>query len=359
MPTGAGKSVLFMLPAWVEPGGVTIVVVPLKALKKDIIHRCKKIGIRCAVWDGRSQLDGAFIVLVTPEKVTSEEFGTFINRIRQTRRLDRIVIDECHVILNDQLDFRKHLQELGGLTSAETQMVLLTATLPPTEEDRLYKGMYWKREEVHMIRASTVRRNVRYSVDNGGATPADRDVQLEEMVGEVLRDASQPEGKVVIMCESKPKVREIVEAGLFPCEMFHADLPEATKEETLNEFRAGNVRVIVATGAFGMGIDIPDIRLIIHIDNPRNMMDYGQASGRAGRDGLPSRAVIIRGGLEFDDELIRQYMKAERKQCRRIDMDKYLDGDGKRRRCQEGELFCDMCEGQMQEMEITQEQRSN
>jgi superfamily II DNA helicase RecQ len=354
MPTGAGKSVLFMLPAWVEPGGVTIVVVPLKALKKDMIHRCEEIGIRCAVWDGRNQPDGASIVLVTPEKAASEGFGTFINRIRQTKRLDRIVIDECHVILNDQLDFRKHLQELGKLGSAETQMVLLTATLPPTEEDRLYERMYWKREEVHMIRASTVRQNIQYSVVDGGTSRTERDAQLEEIVGEVLRDESRPEDKVVIMCESKPKVREIVEAGLFPCEMFHADLPEETKEETLNEFRAGNIRAIVATGAFGMGIDIPDIRLIVHVDSPRSMMDYGQASGRAGRDGLPSRAIIIRGGLEFEDELIKQYMDAERKQCRRIDMDKYLDGDVERQHCQEGELFCDICEERARSMEITQ-----
>ena len=98
-----------------------------------MMHRCEQIGIKCAVWDGRSQPDGASIVFVTPEKATSEEFGTFVNRIRQTKRLDRIVIDECHVVLNDQLDFRKHLQKLGKLASAETQMVLLTATLPPTE----------------------------------------------------------------------------------------------------------------------------------------------------------------------------------------------------------------------------------
>lgn len=142
MPTGAGKSVLFISPAWVEPGGVTIVVVPLQVLKKDMIYRCEEIGIRCGVWDGRSQPDGASIVLVTPEKATSEEFGTFVNRIRQTGRLDRIVIDECHVILNDQLNFRKHLQELGRLANAETQMILLTATLPPIEEGKLFGRIY-------------------------------------------------------------------------------------------------------------------------------------------------------------------------------------------------------------------------
>ena len=349
MPTGAGKSVLFMLPAWVEPGGVTIVVVPLKALRKDMIHRCEQIGIRCAVWDGKGQPDGASIVLVTPEKATSEEFGTFVNRVRQTRRLDRIVVDECHVILNDGWNFRKRLQQMGVLGSAETQMVLLTATLPPTEQGRLFERMYWKPEEVRMIRASTVRQNIQYSVIDGGQTAAERDTQVEEMVGGVLRDANQPEGKVVIMCESKPKVRRVVEAGLFPCEMFHADLPDETKEETLNEFRAGNVRVVVATGAFGMGIDIPDIRLIVHVDSPRNMMDYGQASGRAGRDGLPSRAVIMRGGIEFDDELIKQYTDPGRKQCRRIDIDRYLDGDSRREQCQDGELLCDECQQRVEE----------
>jgi superfamily II DNA helicase RecQ len=344
MPTGSGKSVLFMLPAWVEPGGVSIVVVPLKALRKDMVHRCEQIGIQCAVWDGKNQPDSASIILVTPEKATSEEFGTFINRIRQTRRLDRIVIDECHVVLNDQLDFRKHLQELGKLSMAETQMVLLTATLAPTEEGRLISRMYWFREEVRMIRASTVRRNIAYSVVDGGSTAAEKNDLLEQMVGEVLGDPQQPEGKVVVMCESKPGVEKIVQAGLFPCEMFHADLPEETKEETLDDFRAGNVRVIVATGAFGMGIDIADIRLIVHVDNPRNMMDYGQASGRAGRDGLASRAVIIRGGINFEDELIAQYMDPAGGQCRRIEIDKYLDGDTTREQCQDGEEFCDECE---------------
>lgn len=348
MPTGSGKSVLFMLPAWVEPGGVTIVVVPLKALKKDMIHRCEQIGIRCAVWDGKGQPDGASIVLVTPEKATSEEFGTFINRMRQTRRLDRIVIDEGHVVLNEQLDFRKHLQQLGKLAMAETQVVLLTATLPPAEEDRLFERMYWRRQEVHIVRASTVRQNIQYSVIDGGQTPGEKEVQLERMVGEVLGDPMQPHGKVVVMCESKAKVKEVVQAGLFPCEMFHADLSEESKEETLNDFRAGGVRVIVATGAFGMGIDIPDIRLIVHVDNPRNMMDYGQASGRAGRDGLPSRAIIIRGGIDFKDELVEQYVDAADGRCRRVEIDQYLDGDVARDRCQEGEYFCDKCEGNVQ-----------
>ncbi|KAK0768541.1 hypothetical protein LTR59_017590 [Friedmanniomyces endolithicus] len=161
MPTGAGKSMLFMLPAFVEPRGVNIVVVPMKGICTDMIYR-SAWEERAAV--DRAAVDGASIVLVTPEKATRPEFGTFIRRLKRTQSLDRIVIDECHVVLNDQLSFRKMLQQLGQLAIAETQMVLLTPTLPPSLEDTLFERMFWQREEVTLIRGSTVRPNIAYSV---------------------------------------------------------------------------------------------------------------------------------------------------------------------------------------------------
>jgi len=94
MPTGAGKSILFMLPAWAEQGGTTVVIVPLIALRGDMMRRCKKLGISCAEWEGRRPPDAAAIVLVTPESAVGEDFATFLNRLRATRQLDRIVIDE-------------------------------------------------------------------------------------------------------------------------------------------------------------------------------------------------------------------------------------------------------------------------
>lgn len=163
MPTGSGKSILFMLPAFEQSGGVTIVVVPLKSLRADMMERCRAFNIDCAVWSARHAVDGASIVLVTPEKALSPEFGSFVGRLRQTQRLDRIVIDECHVILNDRWDFRQRLQQLGLLAYAETQMLLLTATLPPSEEQKLFERMYWRRDGVRLIRASTVRSNIAYS----------------------------------------------------------------------------------------------------------------------------------------------------------------------------------------------------
>lgn len=346
MPTGAGKSVLFMLPAFVQVGGVSIVVVPLKALRADMVVRCREVNIRCAVWEHGQAVDGASIVLVTPEKAVSPAFGTFISRVRQTQRLDRIVIDECHVILNDRWDFRQELQQLGKLAFAETQMLLLTATLPPSEEQTLFDRMYWRRQEVRLIRASTVRKNIEYSVMDGPAERSKRIECLSDLVECALRDESQPDGKVVVMCESKPEISAIVEAGMFPCEPFHADMTEERKEEVLEEFRAGTIRVVVASGSFNMGIDIAGIRLIVHMDEPRNMRDYGQGSGRAGRDGLASRAIIIRGGLGLGDDRVKRYIDRERQQCRRIDIDEYLDDDRTRQRCVADESWCDWCQEQ-------------
>jgi superfamily II DNA helicase RecQ len=91
-----------MLPTFVQVGGVTIVVVPLEALRADIVVRCREVNIRCAVWEYGHTVDGASNVLVTLEKAVSPAFGTFVSRIRQTQRLDRVVIDECYISLNDR-----------------------------------------------------------------------------------------------------------------------------------------------------------------------------------------------------------------------------------------------------------------
>ncbi|KAI6957743.1 hypothetical protein KC332_g17517 [Hortaea werneckii] len=352
MPTGSGKSILFMLPAFVQSGGVTIVVVPLKSLRADMMDRCSAVNIGCAVWSRGQAVDGASIVLVTPEKALSPEFGTFVGRLRQTQRLDRIVIDECHIVLNDRWDFRQGLQQLGRLAYAETQMLLLTATLPPSEEQTLFDRMYWRRDEARLIRASTVRPNIAYSVVDGPEESPPRIALLAGIVEEVLRDPEQPEGKVVVMCESKAGIRAIGESGLFPCEPFHADMTDERKDEVLQEFRAGGIRTIVASSSFNMGIDIADIRLVVHMDEPRNLLEYGQGSGRAGRDGLASRSIIVRGGLRFGDDRVKQYLDRHRSQCRRIDIDRYLDGNDARERCQADELQCDRCQQQSEAAKV-------
>ena len=143
MPTGGGKSLLFMLPAFLgqRHSGTTIVVVPLVPLREDLKQRCEAKGILCIEWNSRLPADRAAIILVTPESAVGDTFLTFINRLRAMRQLDRIVIDECYVILNQKYTFRKQLQQLPKLAAAEIQFVLLTATLPPIQEVELWERM--------------------------------------------------------------------------------------------------------------------------------------------------------------------------------------------------------------------------
>lgn len=353
MPTGAGKSLLFMLPVWAEQGGTTVVVVPLIALRGDMIRRCTKLGISCAEWEGRRPPDAAAIVLVTPESAVGEEFATFLNRLRATRQLDRIVIDECHVVLNRRYTFRKQMQQLGKLVAAKTQMVLLTATLPPSEEDELFRRMHFNRDQVKVYRAPTTRTNVAYRVIRVGK--AVKKKELEAIVLGVVKKKLKrfTAGKIVVYGNSVAKVKNLaIQLG---CDAYYHDA--IGKAEMLADFITGKQRVIVATSALGMGVDIPDIRYIIHMDWPRTMLDYAQESSRAGRDGLASEAVII--GQEGDkgqaddaqtaeeQQLVKRYTGRENRRlvCRRKILDKYLDKREDRIRCEAGEEACDIYRG--------------
>jgi superfamily II DNA helicase RecQ len=164
MGTGAGKSVLFMLPASVS-SGVTIVVVPLIALRFNMRERCEQLGIVSAEWNSQRPYEWAQIVFVTPEAAVGEMFGDFINRQRAMGRLDRIVIDECYVVLDSVDSFRGRMLALRTLLRAETQIVYLTATLRPREEQQFIKAMGLPpKEQCEWFRGQTTRKNIQYQV---------------------------------------------------------------------------------------------------------------------------------------------------------------------------------------------------
>jgi RecQ family ATP-dependent DNA helicase len=353
MPTGAGKSMLFMLPAWAEQGGTTVVVVPLIALRGDMTRRCKALGISCVEWEAMHPPDGAAVVLVTPESAVGEAFATFLNRLRALRQLDRIVIDECHMVLNRQYDFRKQMQHLGKLVAAETQMVLLTATLPPSEEEELYRRMHFERDQVKIFRADTTRKNIAYRVVTIGKKA--RQKEADQVVLRIVQQKQQqyPTGKMIVYGNDVAKVKRI--AAKLGCHAYHS---KATgKAGKLQDFMDGQHQVIVATSALGMGVDIPDIRCVVHMDWPFSMLDYAQESGRAGRDGLRSEAImIVQQGKQravndsdpngkADQELVRRFVGEEGgRRCRRIVLGEYLDRrDRERTGCEEGEETCDVC----------------
>ena len=164
MGTGGGKSMLFMLPAGSVLGGSTIVIVLLVALQGDLQQRCEQARITSLVWSSQRPFESASIIFVTPESAVSKTFAGFINRLQELHQLDRIVIDECHTILDGSASFRPKLRQLGELVRTGVQMVYLTATLPPRNEEEFCRLMYIPRQDLQLFRDRTSRRNIEYQV---------------------------------------------------------------------------------------------------------------------------------------------------------------------------------------------------
>jgi len=165
MGTGAGKSLLFMLPARSMSTGTTVVVVPLVSLQGNLIQRCKAASISCIKWDSRQPAQVAQIVFVMPESAVSKSFGTFLDRVQGLHQLDRIVIDECHTILDSGSEFRPKMQQLGELSQRGVQMVFLTTTLRPSDEAEFCNIMKVAIPKDCNFHACTSRANIAYSVE--------------------------------------------------------------------------------------------------------------------------------------------------------------------------------------------------
>src|SRR6185312_11912204 len=207
MGTGVGKSLLFMLPAMLGSPGMTIVVVPLLSLKDNLRDRCNKLGIRCEMWDADKQPDGAQIVLVTPEGTASEAFHTFMNRQRLMGLLDRIFVDECHVVLDSEDGFRVGLLTVERLSQYQTQLINLTATLKPADEEKWFRVMGLPMEKVLKVRDVTTRRNIRYGVRLYRGDE-DEDEQIRELVERKRRQYPLPD-QIIVYCGEIDRTKKI------------------------------------------------------------------------------------------------------------------------------------------------------
>lgn len=362
LPTSGGKSLLFQLPVASCPTGVTVVVVPLVALQGDLFKRTQEMNIPTAQWRSDQIVGHARLVFVTPETLFTKHFQGYLDALQSQAQLDRIVIDECHTILEGTLAFRPKLRELGRLAQRGIQMVYLTATLPIAEEAEFFSLIYSTPKSATFFRFPTTRRNIRYSMSSFNIqgvddTAAVAVAAVRDSIDQILtRYAST--AKVIVYCQTKKATQAMAEA--LGCEAYYSDVgTEDDKARRLRDWMHGiyredvyqNGRVIVATNALGLGIDIPDIRLIVHLEMPRRIGDYGQQSGRAGRDGLPSQALVLRARRGPSDQMMadklldascREFLSST--QCRRIALDRGLDGRQDRVICEEGEEKCDFCQ---------------
>ena len=292
MPTGGGKSITFQVPALAQDG-VCIVITPLIALMKDQVLNLRKRGIRAtAIHSGLSHdamlyaLENAVfgavkLLYVSPERLASNLFQQKLSHMK----VSFICVDEAHCISQWGYDFRP-----SYLTIAEIRKQLpgvpilaLTATATPTVVNDIQERLLFREKRV--FRMSFERKNLAYMVNY----VTDKFQQLVHLLQD---DPSCAIVYVRSRLHAKEYAEKLVQAGM-AATYYHAGLDDQEKNQRQHDWQNDKVRIIVATNAFGMGIDKPNVRQVIHMDCPDSIEAYFQEAGRAGRDGLPARAILL------------------------------------------------------------------
>jgi ATP-dependent DNA helicase, RecQ family len=297
MPTGGGKSITFQVPA-LALDGVCIVITPLIALMKDQVDHLKAKGISAAaIYSGMTRNEilktlenavfGAIKLLyVSPERIGSPLFQKKVSHMR----VSFITVDEAHCISQWGYDFRPAYLQIINLRKIkpEAPILALTATATLKVIDDIQQCLAF--HEKNVFRMSFERKNLAYVV----RIAADKEAELVHILQAVP-------GCAIVYVRSRKKTKEIaqlLQENNITATSYHAGLEHVTKTIRQDEWMSNKVRVMVATNAFGMGIDKPDVRLVIHIDGPDSIEAYFQEAGRAGRDGKKAYAVLLYNSVD-------------------------------------------------------------
>lgn len=297
MPTGGGKSLTFQIPALAQDG-VCIVITPLIALMKDQVDHLRHQGIpAAAVYSGMHRdaivatlencvLGGTRLLYISPERIGSDIFQVKLRHMK----VSFITVDEAHCISQWGYDFRPSYLQIAAIRRLvpEAPVLALTATATPEVVDDIQERLGFKVKNV--FRMSFERKNLAYVVRQ----TEDKDAEMVHILQSVPQTA-------IIYCRSRKRTKDVAqkltEYGI-SATWYHAGLEPAVKDQRQNDWQNDRIRVIVATNAFGMGIDKPDVRVVIHLDCPSSLEAYFQEAGRAGRDGRKAYAVLLYNGSD-------------------------------------------------------------
>jgi superfamily II DNA helicase RecQ len=358
LPTGAGKSILFMLPAVMQDTGTSIVVVPFVALMDNLVTRATDMGVDCIRYrssmnSGREGMPrAARLIVVSADIVSSAKFCGYVDGLSCTGLLQRIFVDECHTVIMD-IGYRAKLGELVGLRRFGCPLVLLTATLPVVLED-WFRGEMLARSAI-VVRDRTVKLNCRYEVQQvkpGRNAIEDRTIEVIKQLDQDMTGCQ----KGVIYCRSKSQCEAI--ADEIGCGFHHSGMSEQDRHEARTAWVEGRntSRWIAATTGLGTGIDIVGIVAVVHMEKPYGLVDFVQQIGRGGRRaGEVVRSVIIHDGRpqredqhrSFVDDINQAQMEAfvSTPGCRRAVISAFMDGAaGETCKDVDGATLCDQCE---------------
>lgn len=306
MPTGAGKSVCYQVPAMLLPG-ITIIISPLISLMQDQVKALNESGIHAGYINSSlteaqisrvysNALEGTYKILyVAPERLESHEFTDFAGKME----ISMVTVDEAHCISQWGQDFRpSYLKIVGFIDSLRRRPVVSAFTATATEEVKTDISCVLKLQEPKVVVTGFDRENLYFDVETIR--------KKDDYVLEYIR--KHPDDSGIIYCATRKNVDrlyELLSAEGMPVTKYHAGMNSEDRKESQNDFIFDRLPVIVATNAFGMGIDKSNVRFVIHYNMPQSMENYYQEAGRAGRDGEPSQCILL---FSAQDVMINRFL---------------------------------------------------